>query len=69
MESTPLQSTSIRSYRDLKVWQMGIDLVVECYQLTGGFPRDERFSLTQQRVMAEPISANTCTMFRSPTDL
>ncbi|MCH6547487.1 MAG: four helix bundle protein [Gemmatimonadetes bacterium] len=48
MESTPLQSTSIRSYRDLKVWQMGIDLVVECYQLTSRFPRDERFSLTQQ---------------------
>ncbi len=48
MESTPFQSTSIRSYRDLKVWQMSIDLVVECYHLTSGFPRDERFSLTQQ---------------------
>ena len=38
MESTPSQSTSIRSYRDLKVWQMGIDLVVDCYQHTSGFP-------------------------------
>jgi hypothetical protein len=24
----------VRSYRDLKVWQKGMDLVVETYQLT-----------------------------------
>ena len=48
MENTPFQATSIRSYRDLKVWQLGMDLVVDCYQHTSGFPADERFSLTQQ---------------------
>ncbi len=48
MENTPFQATSIRSYRDLKVWQLGMDLVVDCYQHTSGFPPDERFSLTQQ---------------------
>jgi len=48
MKNTPFQSTSIRSYRDLRVWQVGMELVVDCYQQTSGFPPDERFSLTQQ---------------------
>ena len=48
MRKHTIPTTSIRSYRDLKVWQMGMDLVVDRYQHTSGFPPDERFSLTQQ---------------------
>ncbi len=29
------------SYRDIKVWQKGIDLVVDIYSSTRSFPRDE----------------------------
>jgi four helix bundle protein len=41
-------STTIRSYRDLVVWQLGMNLVRSIYELTGPFPRDELFGLTSQ---------------------
>ncbi|MFN3652790.1 MAG: four helix bundle protein [Armatimonadota bacterium] len=47
------------SYRDLKVWQKGMDLAVASYQLTRNFPREEQFSLTSQiRRAAASIPAN-----------
>jgi len=39
---------SIRSYRDLKVWQSAMDLVVDCYNLTEQFPRTETYGLVSQ---------------------
>ena len=51
--------TSIRSYRDLTVWQKSIDLTVRTYKLTGRFPTDERYGLTSQmRRAAASIPAN-----------
>ena len=38
----------IHSYKDLKVWQRSIELVVEVYKLTEDFPREELYSLTSQ---------------------
>ncbi|MDE2821949.1 MAG: four helix bundle protein [Chloroflexota bacterium] len=38
----------IRSYKDLVVWQKGIDLVEEVYRLTARFPNHERYGLTGQ---------------------
>jgi len=38
----------IQSYRDLKVWQVGMDLLEETYRVTRSFPRDEVFALTVQ---------------------
>lgn len=38
----------VQSYRDLLVWQKGIDLVKQIYRLTKNFPNDERFGLTSQ---------------------
>jgi four helix bundle protein len=38
----------IRTYRDLVVWQKSIDLVVECYQESDGFPKSELYGLTNQ---------------------
>jgi four helix bundle protein len=38
----------IRSYRDLKVWQESMNLVVECYQLTKTFPKNEVYGLSSQ---------------------
>ncbi|MCG8584655.1 MAG: four helix bundle protein [Pirellulales bacterium] len=50
---------AIESYRELKVWQRGMDIVVSVYQLTKGFPSDERFGLTSQmRRCAASIPAN-----------
>ena len=38
----------IRSYRDLKMWQAGMDLVEQIYGLTRQFPRYEIYGLSQQ---------------------
>ncbi|KKW10964.1 MAG: hypothetical protein UY50_C0023G0010 [Parcubacteria group bacterium GW2011_GWA2_49_9] len=37
-----------KSYKDLIVWQKGIDLSVLVYELTEGFPNEERYALTSQ---------------------
>ena len=38
----------LESYRDLKVWQKAIELVVGCYKLSKTFPKDEIYGLTSQ---------------------
>lgn len=49
----------IRSYRDLRIWQLGMDLTVELYQLTKEFPKEEVYGLTNQiRRVASAIPAN-----------
>mgnify|MGYP001592517835 CR=1 FL=1 len=49
----------IHSYRDLIVWQKGIELVIEVYVLTDRFPSNERFGLTSQmRRAAVSIPSN-----------
>lgn len=39
---------TIRTYRDLQVWQRAMDLVTEAYRLTKAFPAEEQFGLTRQ---------------------
>jgi four helix bundle protein len=38
----------INSYRDLIVWQKAMDLVVQVYEMTGRFPKEEQYGLTSQ---------------------
>ena len=38
----------VKYYRDLKVWQRGMDLTVLCYQVTESFPKKELYGLTSQ---------------------
>lgn len=38
----------IKSYKDLLIWQKGIQIVTLVYQLTSAFPKDEIFSLSNQ---------------------
>ena len=38
----------LRDYRELRVWQTGMDLVEEVYRITGGFPRHELYGLASQ---------------------
>jgi four helix bundle protein len=50
---------SINSYRDLKVWQLGMEIAERVYHLTAKFPVDERFGLTSQlRRAAVSVPAN-----------
>ena len=39
---------TLKSYRDLEVWQKAMDLVVICYQLTEKFPKSEIYGLVDQ---------------------
>ena len=50
---------TVRNYRDLLVWQKGIEMVKGVYLLTGTFPRTERFGLVDQiRRAAVSIPSN-----------
>jgi len=39
---------AVKSYRDLKVWQKAMDLVVECYRLARLLPKSETYGLSSQ---------------------
>mgnify|MGYP001363477556 FL=1 len=50
---------TITSYRDLKVWQMSVDLAEAVYSLTQDFPKTEVYGLTaQMRRAAVSVPAN-----------
>ncbi len=52
-------SSGVRSYRDLLIWQKGIDLVEAIYQLTRKFPESEVYGLANQmRRSAVSLPAN-----------
>lgn len=39
---------AINSYKDLLIWQKGIDLAVDVYSLTRDFPETEKYALSSQ---------------------
>jgi four helix bundle protein len=56
---------TIKSFRDLTVWQQGMQLVEDVYQLSRVLPRDERFGLAMQmRRTAISIPSNVAEGFR-----
>ncbi len=59
----------IRSFRDLKVWQKGVDLVKEVYKIVNNFPRDEQYGLvSQMKRSAVSIPSNIAEGFRRRYD-
>jgi four helix bundle protein len=53
------QKISIKSHRDLIVWQKAMDLVTAVYHATGNFPKTELYGLTSQiRRAAASVPAN-----------
>jgi four helix bundle protein len=40
--------SGIKSYKDLLIWQKGIDIVINLYELVEGFPKEEIYALTSQ---------------------
>lgn len=42
------EDTKVKSFRDLLVWQKGIDLTKLVYSLTRPFPSEEKFGLVSQ---------------------
>ena len=51
--------TDIRSFRDLRVWRQGVDLVEEIYRISETFPKHETYGLaSQMRRAAVSVPAN-----------
>jgi len=49
----------VAGYRELKVWQLGVDIALEIYRLTADFPKSELYGLTSQiRRAAVSIASN-----------
>ncbi len=49
----------VKDYKELKVWQKGIEIVDRIYQLTDAFPSSEQYSLVpQMRRAAVSIPSN-----------
>jgi four helix bundle protein len=48
-----------KGFRDLRVWQAGMDLAESCYRASQSFPASEQFGLTSQlRLAAISVPAN-----------
>lgn len=45
---TVAPKTAVGSFRDMRVWQTGMQLVETVYRLTQDFPRSETYGLTNQ---------------------
>ncbi len=57
--------TKIKTFRDLRVWQKGIDLVKEVYKTTKKFPVEELYCLSSQmRRAVISIPSNIAEGFR-----
>ena len=55
----------IKSFKDLRIWQKGIEIVSDIYILTKNFPKEELFSLTSQlRRSAISIPSNIAEGFK-----
>lgn len=49
----------VKDYKDLKVWQKGIEIVDKTYALTAKFPKEELYGLTlQMRKTSVSIPSN-----------
>jgi four helix bundle protein len=54
-----METKTIKSYKDLIVWQKSIDLVLEIYRITKMFPKEEIYGITNQmRRAAVSIPSN-----------
>lgn len=54
-----LKENKVKSFRDLRTWRGGHRLLLEIYQITDRFPREEKYTLTSQlRSAALSIPAN-----------
>ena len=53
------ETSKIKTYRDLIVWQKSMSLVTEIYKVTRSFPKDETYTLvSQMRRCAISIPSN-----------
>jgi len=42
----------MRNFKELKIWQKGIDIAIKTYILTETFPKEDKFAIVQQMTKA-----------------
>ncbi|MDY7015188.1 MAG: four helix bundle protein [Cyanobacteriota bacterium] len=54
-----MADSQIKSYRDLRVWQQGMEIAEACYLLTRSLPKEEMYGMISQiRRSAASVPAN-----------
>ena len=53
-----MENKKVESFKDLIVWQKGIELVNEIYKVTKHFPKEELYGLTNQT--SSSFNTNKC---------
>ena len=48
----PIFKIKMRNFKELKIWQKGVDISVNCLDIVQSFPRDMRFELSSQIIRA-----------------
>jgi four helix bundle protein len=43
-----LEKTIMKNFKELRIWQKGMDIAVNCFTLTTTFPKEEKYGLTSQ---------------------
>ncbi|MEZ5084150.1 MAG: four helix bundle protein [Bacteroidales bacterium] len=55
----------IRTHKDLEVYQMSFDVVMEIFKISKHFPKEEKYSMTDQiRRRSRSVSTNIAEAFR-----
>jgi four helix bundle protein len=49
----------MRNFKELKIWQKGIDIAVKTYRLTETFPMEDKYAIVQQMTKAS-VSIKHC---------
>jgi len=56
---------NIRHFRELRVWQVAMDVAMRIFEITKGFPPEERYSMTDQmRRSSRSVAANIAEAWR-----
>jgi len=59
-----LEGMKIKNFRDLEVWQLGKEIVLDVYRVTKDFPKEEMYGLvSQMRRAAVSIPSNVAEGF------
>ncbi len=57
--------SNIRDFRELEVYRLAMELAMRIFELTKGFPKEERYSLTDQiRRSSRSVCANLAEAWR-----
>jgi len=44
----PSRFRRMKNFKELKIWQKGFQIAVDCFSITGTFPKEEKFGLASQ---------------------